>query len=262
VTYAKFDDITATAVGYYVYALRDPRDKSVFYVGKGKGNRWFEHIAAARTSDNDSSLKLNRIREIESSGQDVEAFLIRFGLHSEKLAYEVEGAVLHVLRLLDHAGSNPSFDLTNIAEAHHPERGLASVDIVQSMFNAPRAPDITEPTGIFKIGVLWYPEMTRADVREATSGWWSAKNVAKRKATARYAFGVSAGIIRGVYRISPEMWRERREGDRDWHHDLGKAPRWGFPDCEEAPEMTHFLNTSVAHLFKKGDANAVSFFNC
>lgn len=260
--YAKFDDITAREVGYYVYALRDPRDMSIFYVGKGKGNRWFEHVLEARTSKKDDSLKLARIREIESAGLQVHAFLLRFGLQSEKLAYEVEGAVIHMLKLLNRSGSNAAFDLTNVAEVHYPERGLASVDIVESMFNAPKAPDITEPTGIFKIGVLWYPEMTTEDVREATSGWWSARNVLRKKDSARYAFGVSRGIIRGVYRISPEMWRERQKPDRDWQDDIGKTPRWGFPTCIDAPEMEHFLNTSVAHLFKQGNANAVSFVNC
>ena len=28
---------------FYVYNLIDPRDKSVFYVGKGKGNRMYKH---------------------------------------------------------------------------------------------------------------------------------------------------------------------------------------------------------------------------
>ena len=31
------------AIGYYVYVLVDPRTKQVFYVGKGKGNRVFDH---------------------------------------------------------------------------------------------------------------------------------------------------------------------------------------------------------------------------
>jgi hypothetical protein len=82
------------------------------------------------------------------------------------------------------------------------------------------------------------------------------------KEKAEYAFGISSGIIRGVYRIDRSMWRERREGDRDWEHDLGKKPKWGFPDCVPAPEMSHFLDTSVKHLFKKGDQNSVKFLNC
>ena len=38
------------ALGYYVYALVDPRDWKIFYIGKGKGNRIF-HSAAVEPPD-------------------------------------------------------------------------------------------------------------------------------------------------------------------------------------------------------------------
>ena len=31
------------ALNYYVYALVDPRDHRIFYIGKGKGDRIFQH---------------------------------------------------------------------------------------------------------------------------------------------------------------------------------------------------------------------------
>ena len=57
-------------IGFYVYLLRDPRDGSVFYVGKGAGNRVFGHVREAvespRTTD-----KLDRIREIKRMAEEV-----------------------------------------------------------------------------------------------------------------------------------------------------------------------------------------------
>ena len=169
--YAKFDDIASREIGWYVYALRDPRDGVVFYVGKGRANRWFDHIQEARVRVDSPHLKLAKIREIEAAGESVDAFIVRRGLTSEKVAYEVEAAVIHALRLL---GKSPRFtaaELTNIAEVHYPERGLADVRVVQSMLNAPRAPEIDVPCGLFRIPRLWFPEMSDEDfVRRPWAG--------------------------------------------------------------------------------------------
>jgi hypothetical protein len=260
--YEKFDDLAIREIGLYVYALRDPRDGVVFYVGKGQRNRWFDHIHEAQSLINNPSLKLNRIREIEESGHYVEAYIIRSGIPTEKMAYEIEAAVIHGFQLLKKSENVTAVELTNIAEVHHPERGLVHVSIAQTMFNAPPAPEITVPCGLFRIPRLWYPEMTDEELRQATLGWWSARNVRKPMKVAQYAFAVSRGVIRGVYSINEKMWRERQPGDRDYEHDRGQTPRWGFPDCTPATEMSHYLNTSVKHFFKKGDANPVRFLNC
>lgn len=263
-SYSKFDDVAAKKVGWYVYALRDPRDNVVFYIGKGKSNRWFDHIQEARNTGmgDNPSLKLQRIREIEFAGLKVDAFLIRHGIETEKLAFEIEAAVLHAYRLVKDANSRDNIDLTNIAEVHHPERGLSSVQIAQTLYNAPQAPPIELPCAMFRLPKLWHPAMSDEELRQATLGWWSPREVAKGRKTARYAFAVSRGIIRGVYRIDPSMWRERSEPDRDWEHDVGGTPRWGFPDCEAAPELARYLNTSVKHLYKPGAASAARFLNC
>ena len=262
IEYTQFDALAAEKIHWYVYALRDPRNNEVFYIGKGKRNRWFDHIHEARKKVDDPKLKLQRIRDIEGSGHLVDPFIIRSGIKLEAHAYDIEGAVIHAFRLLERSGTAVPFDLTNIAEVHHPERGLASIPVMQSLLNAPPAPAIEVPVGIFKIGVLWYPEMTSEDVRQATLGWWSNSKTKNARNKAEYAFGVSNSIIRGVYRINSSMWRERVKPDRDWEDDIGKKPRWGFPDCVPAPEMSQYLNTSVKHLFKRGDQNAIKFVNC
>src|SRR5713226_3424238 len=41
-------------LGYYVYLYIDPRDSTIFYVGKGQGNRAFSHLSDASESRNHS----------------------------------------------------------------------------------------------------------------------------------------------------------------------------------------------------------------
>ena len=44
----EFNAYIQEKLGWYVYCLRDPRDKKIFYIGKGKGNRVFAHANNAK----------------------------------------------------------------------------------------------------------------------------------------------------------------------------------------------------------------------
>ncbi len=235
-------------LGYYVYLLSDPRDGQIFYVGKGKGNRIFAHAKNA-LDDEHVTDKLDRIRSIREASLEVGYELLRFGMN-ERTAFDVEAATIQLLGL---------DDLTNLlAGQHAATTGRMSVDVAISLFDAPPAPEITEPTLLIKIPKLWYPSIPAQELYEATAGWWAIKN-STRRINARYAFCVVKSVIREVYRIN--CWRQRQEGDRGWEEDLGKNPRWGF-EGEIAEEMASFRNHSVKHLYKKGDANEIRYFNC
>jgi hypothetical protein len=51
--------------GFYVYALIDPRNDKIFYIGKGTGNRVFSHEAESDKAPKSEKAKLQKIREIE-----------------------------------------------------------------------------------------------------------------------------------------------------------------------------------------------------
>lgn len=63
---------------YYVYQLKDPRQSHPFYIGKGKGDRMYEHLS--KDSLQSSTRKNNKIKNIINAGLDVEIQLLFDGL--------------------------------------------------------------------------------------------------------------------------------------------------------------------------------------
>ena len=243
----KFSRIVEEKLEWYVYALIDPRDGRLFYIGKGKGNRVFAHAQDAIEGDGETE-KLELIRDILKSGHNVETLLLRHGITTEKIAYLIESVLIDFCTLLVGKGIDFRTGLTNIVAGHNSEVfGVMSTNDAIALYEAPEAPKIKEKGILFRIPKLWTPAMPESELFEATRGWWV---LGERRNDAKYAFAVSKGVIRQVYKI--ESWRERTKGDRGYVE--GARTRWGF-DGHPAPEMSHYLNTSVAHLFKKGAAS-------
>ncbi len=92
----------------YVYELVDSRNNFVFYVGKGRGERAFQHKEEASKSDK-SNDKLNKIREIEEAGSEVKVRVIgRYETEDE--AFAVESTLVHWVYGYD--------NLTNVQSGH------------------------------------------------------------------------------------------------------------------------------------------------
>ncbi|QGN59042.1 hypothetical protein [Nostocoides sp. HKS02] len=243
-----FSPYVQEQIGWYVYLLRDPRNGEVFYVGKGKGNRVFQHAQDADTLPDTDKPKLSRIRVIHEDGRQVVTELVRHHIPTEQTAYLVEAAVIDAMRAV-------GLELTNAVSGHHSQLyGLASTWVAASIYDAPPLPEVDEPLVMFKIPKLWTPAMTEGDLYEATRGWWVLGPKARR---AKYAVAVHRGVTRGVWRI--EYWRERVPGDRDYTADDQPA-RTGFAGSP-APEMTHLLNRSVKSL-RQGSGAVTIYLNC
>src|SRR3546814_627378 len=79
----QFTQKTQEELKSYVYALIDPRDNKIFYIGKGKTNRVFSHINEAIINPKDTE-KLETIRAIKNNNQKVKHFIIRQGLEENE----------------------------------------------------------------------------------------------------------------------------------------------------------------------------------
>ena len=207
-------------LGYYVYYLRDPMNGKVFYVGKGCGNRVFNHVQCA-LEDGTEDDKTARIRNIVKAGYEVEHYILRHGL-SEETALEIEAAMIDFLGLESLAQKMSSHGSS--------DRGLMTTDEIEGQYNAqPLKTDLH--VLLIHINRLYRRDMTAKELYEATRKAWK---IGERREKADYAAPVYRGLVREIYVI--ESWQRSSEGEGRWEF-VGK------PAGEEIRDQ--FINHSV-----------------
>jgi hypothetical protein len=134
----EFSTDVSNEIGWYVYALRNPLNGKIFYIGIGEGNRVFDHANTAQApTDTVLDPETDLIKRIQAGGYQVDVLIVRHGLASEDLAREVEASLIDMLALLD-ADCEGWHGLTSVHIGDHlSERGLAGADDVARMYDAP-----------------------------------------------------------------------------------------------------------------------------
>lgn len=251
-------------LGYYVYALRNPIDKRVFYIGKGVGSRVLAHAnGVIGNTEAPETMKVQTIQAIHDAGLEVESFIIQHGLADDDHAFHTESAVYGVLKLLDEQPGHDLFSLTNLIQPPTFEDfGLMSVDDVLAIYGEPADRSLIPHNSVFiKPTELWRKGMSREELWEATHGWWPLSE--NRLKSIRYVFAIPNFVIRAAWEVRPEDWREQGPGDRGWENVLQKralggekVPRRGFTSCIDVTESRFhgLINKSVAHCFGEGQA--------
>lgn len=229
-----FSALTQEKIGYYVYCLNYPDSGETFYIGKGKANRVFSH--ANGNFENDANIeKIEVINEIKSKGQNVDHWIIRYGLE-EKEAFEVESA------LIDFVGLDK---LSNRVKGHSVERGNISCEELDILLGAKKI-EIKDNIMTIKINAKYRSDMDESEIYEATNKWWRANKVNAEKVD--YVLSVHNGIVRGVFK--PIIWLKAEDSNRIGFHG------------ESAPSLIKesYLHRTLEDFIVKGNANPIQYF--
>lgn len=227
-----FSQAVSEKIGYYVYILKDPRSKAIFYIGKGKGNRLFNHLNCAM-EDLVINAKYDMIRDIITAGFQVEHFVLRHKL-TEEIALEIESACIDLLGLEN---------LTNKVTGHSTwERGLKNIDEIVQLYDA-QPVTIEEPTIIININRQYKRFMSDLDLYNATRHRWK---VGEKRKEVQFAIASYNGLVREVFKI--DGWNRCEDGRYEF---FGKVADDYIRD--------KYINQSLEMYVKKGSQNPIRY---
>ncbi len=241
-----FDTKTSEKLKSYVYALIDTRDNNntPFYIGKGVGNRVFNHVACALEDETDSNNKYETIKDIKKSGKEVKHIIIRHGL-TEKMALDIEASFLDFFNYQDH-------ELTNKVLGHNSlDNGLMSAKEIIRKYNAEKLDKLSDPVVIININKSYPREKYKDDgVYIATKEAWPMDK--NRLKSIKYVLSEYQGLIVEVYTV------------HDWYPvdavtSTGKyRKRWGFNGAIAEDKIRNkYINKSIAK--RRGASNPIRY---
>ena len=248
---------------YYVYGLIDPRNKQIFYIGKGTGNRVFEHERESIVNPDSERLKLKTIADIKSEGLDVEKIIINSNL-TEAEAFAAEASLINAFNYISDIG------LTNIVSGHYSSEAL-SVEEYEKQYGAVelQQSDIWHKLLVIKINKLYRRDMDAKTLYDTVRGVWRASM--NRVKQVDYVIGVYNSLIVAVYK--PTQWYVCKEAkDKLPRQDIVLTPKTEnrlffvdeeFENNEPMDEVEKFyLYKSIARLTLNQNAqNPITYLN-
>lgn len=242
----KFSSKVIEQLKFYVYLYIDPRTDRPFYIGKGKGNRAFDHLGAEGDSD-----KIRIIAELKKAGLTPKIELLKYGL-KEAEALLVEATAIDLLNIRN---------LTNESRGHGSRVGSrATVEEVVATLDA-KPVTIRHRVLLININKAFRYGMNTLDLYDATRSAW---RLGEKRTSVQYALSVYRGVVREVYSIS--TWVQSGHSIRGFDEE-GRPPkregRWEFIGVVADDDIRNqYLGRSVAAYFPKGNQNPVKYVSC
>lgn len=233
---------------HYVYRLADPSNGETFYVGKGVGNRVFDHFSEADRLPSDHSEKIRRIQAIweRNTQNDVEVIIHRHGL-TEDEAFLIESVLIDLLPSVlvdtDVAGNK----VRGHGAAQFGAKDVVALDHQYAALGA----NIEVPMALIKINKRWneYCSTSKSlpmdtHIFEMTRGSWAVQP--RNHPQVKYAAAVAFGLVREVFTI--EDWTNKDDAGRVTFH--GKV----------SPDFRHLVGSHVNDIFDQGAQNPVRWY--
>lgn len=237
-----FELSVADKLEAYVYALIDPRTNLPFYIGKGRGNRVFSHVACALDAPSASD-KYDTITEIMNSGNMVNHLILRHGM-TDQAAHDVESTLIDFCTVINHP-------ITNIVLGHGASSfGLMTADEVTRKYQAAPLSGIDDGFILININKTYTRANGKNTYYEATKESWAIDK--SRTSKLNYALSEYKGFIVEVFKI--DNWYPVETTDKNGKHRI----RWGFNGIIAEVEVRNkYLNKSVKKV--RGSANPIRY---
>ena len=244
----EFSQNTIKNLGYYVYIYSNPDTKQPFYIGKGKGNRCFNHLF----QDNDSE-KVAKIQEIIKNGKEPIIEILVHGV-DEETALKVEAAAIDLIGI---------DKLTNVHKGHHASTyGRVDVDELNARYNQKNLnlEDITDDVIMIRINTTYYNGISDFDLYEMTRCCWKVN--LNQASKAKYAFSIYDGMIMEVYEIKAwfpaySTMHNFKQLEETVEKDVGRYEFIGNVAPEEIRKK--YVGCMVSSVFSKGNQNPIKY---
>lgn len=236
-----FDQKTVESLKSYVYILVDPDTNLPFYVGKGFGNRVFNHVEDALKSSENSD-KFDKIRSIVSKGKQVEHYIVRHGM-SDKMAVEIESAFLDTFEFIPSLNDFKSGNVQGGIATK--DRGFMSVGEVRRRYNAEPLLSIPTNTVIININRTYVRGAGSESIYLATKQTWRMDD--PRHGPLKFVLSEYQGLIVEVFEV--DHWYPSQRGYNPGSKKFGKTyTGYGF-EGKVAQESIRekYIDKSIAH---------------